>query len=62
MGKHERNKKMVKFPRDTNTASKKAIISRKAENTATSIKNVSQIRLSKNLDRFLRTFEPSEST
>ena len=46
LGRHARNKTVVKFPRVKKIASKKGDMSRKGASTATSTKDVSQIRLS----------------
>ena len=47
---------MVKFPRVKKIASKKGDMSRKGASTATSTKDVSQIRLSDELDILLSAF------
>ena len=62
LGQHARNKTMAKFPQGKETASKKGVMSRKVARTYTSTKDVSQIRLSDELDILLTTFEPSEIT
>ena len=53
---------MVKFPWGKKTASKKGDMSRKVARTATLTKDISQIRLSDELDILLATFGPSEIT
>ena len=53
---------MVNFPRDKKTASKKVDMSRKAERTDTSTKDVSQSRLRNGLDMLLKTLGPAEIT
>ena len=53
---------MVKFPRDKKTASRKGVISRQVSRIANSTKDVSQSRLSNELDILLTTFGPAEST
>ena len=55
------NKTMVKFPMGKKTASKKGDMSRKLARTATSTKDVSQIRLSDELDILLTAFGTAES-
>ena len=60
LGQHAKNKMMVKFPRDKKTNSKKGDMSRKVARTATSTKDVSQIRLSDKSYTILTTFGPSE--
>ena len=62
LAQHANNKTMVKFPRVNNIASKKGFMFRKVAGTDTSTKDVSQIRLSDELDILLTTFGPAEIT
>ena len=62
LGQHAENKTTVKFPQGKRTAPNKGVISRKVESTATSTKDVFQIRLSDELDILLKTLGPAEIT
>ena len=62
MGKHARNKMMVNFSQDKNTASKKAVTSRKVSMTSTSTNYISQSRSSNESYILLTIFGPEEST
>ena len=59
LGHNARNKTMMKFPRSKDTASRKAVMSRKVARTDTYTKYVPQNRLGDELDRFLITFQPA---
>ena len=62
LGQYAKNKTMVKFPWGNKTTSNKGGMGMKVASTDTSAKDVSQIRLSDDLDILLTTFGPAEST
>ena len=62
LGHHEKNKRMRKIPIGKRKTTKKGDMSRKVARTATLTKDISQIRLSDELDILLATFGPSEIT
>ena len=62
LGQYDKNKTMVKFTRVKKTTLNKGGMSSKLARTTNSTKDVSQIRVSDELDILLTTFGPVEST
>ena len=62
MGRHTKNKTIMNFLQGKRIASKKHVMSSKVASTSNSTKDLSQSRLSNELDILLITFGPAEST